>query len=236
MLCLLLCAMAGWPRPAGAAMPAVQIPWLWDEAELPSWSAQDAAILHQHILLSGATARIRPRMRQPLLPAGMRVTPVLHVELSTVHPPQKLESRRALLIGAMQRAAAASNSGWVQLDMEAKPSQRLFYLSLVRDLRAALPSQIKLSVTALTWWCRAPGWLDELDADEVVPMFFRMGRDSAALRTIIEHSPALLHARCRSGSAGFSPQEAFAPQVAARYTRRYWFDQHAWKQAATVPD
>ena len=210
---------------------AQAVAWLWDEALLPAWSAPEAAILQRHILLTGDTARTRPRMRQPAMPAATRVTPVLHVEVSTVNPPQNIEASRAMIVQALLDAAAVSTSGWVQLDMEAKPSQREFYRSLVKQLRAALPPHIKLSVTALAWWCRSPAWLDGLAADEVVPMFFRMGRDSADMRAIVEQSPATLHASCRAGSAGFSPQEPFAPQVAARYHKTYWFDRHAWKRA-----
>lgn len=213
---------------------AQPVAWLWDEAVLPAWSAQEAAVLQRHILLSADTIRVRPRMRQPAL-AATRVTPVLHIELSSVHPPRDIEASRALIVRAMLDAAAASSSGWVQLDMEAKPSQRRFYRSLVQEVRTALPPNIKLSVTALTWWCRSPDWLDGLAADEVVPMFFRMGKDSASLRAIIEHAPATLHARCRGDSAGFSPQEPFPAQVTERYRKTYWFDRYAWKHNPPDP-
>ncbi|GJJ02004.1 hypothetical protein RugamoR64_25420 [Duganella rhizosphaerae] len=222
MCALLLCHCAA---------RAQTVAWLWDEALLPAWSTPEAAVLQRHILLTGDTARTRPRMRQPAMPGATRVTPVLHVEVSTVNPPQDMEASRAMIVRALLDAAAASSSGWVQLDMEAKPSQREFYRSLVKQLRGALPPQIKLSVTALAWWCRSPAWLDGLAADEVVPMFFRMGRDSASMRAIVEQSPATLHASCRADSAGFSPQEPFTPQVAARYRKTYWFDRHAWKRA-----
>jgi hypothetical protein len=218
-----------------AAEPQQQLAWLWDEAALPSWSAAEAAVLHRHILLSGDSARTRPRMRKPALAAGTLVIPVLHVEVSTVNPPPHLEQRAPMIVQAMREAAAASTSGWVQLDMEARPSQREFYRQLVREVRAALPPQVHLSVTALGWWCRSPAWLEGLAADEIVPMFFRMGRDSAALRAIVEQSPQALHASCRNGSAGFSPQEAFGPEVARRYRKIYWFDRHAWRRAGTTP-
>jgi len=226
LLFILLCT--------SASASAQQVAWLWDEARLPTWSGAEAAVLDRHILLTGSAIRIRPRMRQAVLGAGTRVTPVLHVEVSTVRPPIDIESSRGHIVNAMLKAAAASSSGWVQLDMEAKPSQRLFYLSLVQQLRATLPSNIKLSVTALTWWCRAPNWLDSLAADEVVPMFFRMGRDSAALRAIIEDRPQLLHPRCRGASAGFSPQEPFSPRTIERYRKTYWFDRYAWARGDSL--
>jgi hypothetical protein len=212
------------------AVFAQQVAWLWDEARLPAWSSHEAAVLQRHILLSGEDIRTRPRMRWPALPPSALVTPVLHVEVSIVNPPRNIENSRAIIINALLDAAAVSTSGWVQLDMEAKPSQREFYRSLVQELRARLPARLKLSVTALAWWCRSPAWLDGLAADEVVPMFFRMGKDSAAMRQIVERAPSTLHASCRAGSAGFSPQEAFAPGVAARYAKTYWFDRRAWKR------
>lgn len=181
------------------------------------------------MLLSGDAIRTRKAHHFPL-DAHTRVTPVLHVEVSTVNPPLNIETSRAPIVAAMLRAASRSSSGRVQLDMEAKPSQRDFYRSLVRDVRAALPADIALSVTALAWWCRSPAWLDGLAADEVVPMFFRMGKDGPALRELIAHAPQSLHPRCRSGSAGFSPQEPFPEQVSGRYRRTYWFDYHAWKR------
>ena len=219
---------------AGAAQGGPAIAWLWDEARLPAWSAAEAAVLQRHILLSADTALTRPRQRWPAMPASTHITPVVHVEVSTVNPPIDIESRRAMIVRAMLEAAKASTSGWVQLDMEAKPSQRDFYRSLVRQLRGQLPANVKLSVTALAWWCRSPAWLDDLAADEVVPMFFRMGRDKVRLRGIIEQSPGTLHASCRAGSAGFSPQEPFAPQVHERYRKTYWFDRHAWKRDAAA--
>jgi len=229
-LLIALLACAG----ARANTPAPAVAWLWDSAVLPSWSTAEAAVLQRHILLTGPSARTRPRAHWPLMPSMTRVTPVLHVEVSTVNPPVDIATRTDMIVQAMREAARASTSGWVQLDLEAKPSQRDFYRALVARVRAALPRQIKLSVTALAWWCRSPAWLDDLPADEVVPMFFRMGRDNVRMRHIVEHTPELLHASCRQGSAGFAPQEPFAPQVIARYRKTYWFDRYAWQRSASA--
>lgn len=222
-----IAVLAALTQPAAAGE---RIAWLWDGAQPPAWSQAHAARLDRHILLSGDAIRSRAGQHR-LLEAGTRITPVLHVEVSTLNPPSRLEASRATIVDAMLRAAARSTSGWVQLDMEAKPSQRAFYRSLVREVRAALPPAIALSVTALGWWCRSPAWLDDLAADEVVPMFFRMGKDGAALRELVEHAPQSLHPRCRNASAGFSPQEPFSEQATERYQRSYWFDYHAWKRA-----
>jgi hypothetical protein len=230
---LVVCAATA----GSATVPASRtVAWLWDEAAVPPWSAEEVAMVTSHYLLRGDRLLMRPRMHAPSLPAGARVTPVVHVELSVVEPPTGLESRRQVLVDAVVSAAQRSSSGWVQLDMETRPSQRDFHLSLVKDIRAALPADLKLSVTALAWWCQNGAWMDSLAADEVVPMFFRMGRESARWRELVEERPARLHPRCRAGSAGFSAQEAMSDGVVRRYARSYWFDDRRWRDASSSFD
>jgi hypothetical protein len=211
--------------------PAGAIAWLWRDAPVPAFSRATVAVVDRHIWLAGDKVLVRPGVR-PRAPArDTRVIPVVHVEIDPLHPPASLKAAEGSVLAAMQSAARASTSGWVQLDLEARPSQRADYRDLVHRIRAALPGDMRLSVTALGWWCRAPAWLDGLAADEVVPMFFRMGRDNQALRGIVAARPALLHPLCRAGSAGFSRQEAFPPVVAARYRRTFWFDERGWRES-----
>ena len=205
------------------------IAWLWKDARVPAFSRAAVAVVDRHIWLAGDKVLVRPGARPAAVDQATQVTPVVHIEIDALHPPASLRQAAPQILAAMRSAARASTSGWVQLDLEARPSQRADYRDLVRAIRSSLPPETKLSVTALAWWCRTSGWLDGLAADEVVPMFFRMGRDNASLRAIVAQQPAALHRLCRSGSAGFSRQEYFAPAVTARYRRTYWFDETAWK-------
>jgi len=205
--------------------------WLWRDAPVPAWSQAMVAVVDRHIWLAGDKVLVRPGARPKQLPHGAKVIPVVHVEIDALRPPSGLRAAQPAVLDAVSKAALATTSGWVQLDLEARPSQREDYRALVRRIHDSLPRGVRLSVTALAWWCRAPSWLDGLEADEVVPMFFRMGRDNAALRGIVASRPQLLHPACRSGSAGFSRQEPFAAQVAARYRRTYWFDEKGWRDS-----
>jgi hypothetical protein len=205
------------------------VAWLWRDAPVPAWSQAVVAVVDRHVWLAGDKVLVRPGARPRHLAAATRVIPVVHVEIDALRPPASLRPARAAVLDAMRMAARATTSGWVQLDLEARPSQRADYRALVQDIRTALPHDIRLSVTALGWWCRSPVWLHGLAADEVVPMFFRMGRDNAALRGIVAAQPQQLHPLCRVGSAGFSRQEPFAPAVTARYRRTYWFDEQGWR-------
>lgn len=219
--------MPAWLPPPDPSHDAIA--WLWKDASIPAFSRAEVAVVDRHIWLAGDKVLVRPGARPRALARGTEVIPVVHVEIDPLLPPAGLRQAGPAVLDAMQSAARASTSGWVQLDLEARPSQRVEYRELVRRIRAALPRQMKLSVTALAWWCRSGAWLDGLAADEVVPMFFRMGRDNAPLRGIVARQPAALHPLCRAGSAGFSRQEAFPGEVTARYRRTYWFDETAWK-------
>ena len=225
--CLFVAAgLLGLPAGAGAGE---RIAWLWDGAALPGWSAQHAAVLVEHVHLAGTGVRTRPRLGSASLPEGTRITPVVHVELSTVEPAQPGDVAHDAIVQAVLRWAPRSTSGWVQLDMEARPSQRNFYLALIRTLRQQLPAEVKLSVTALAWWCRSPAWLDRLTADEVVPMVFRMGQDAAAMRSIWSESPQRLHARCRGPALGVASVEPLPAAVSRRYAKLYVFDRRGWR-------
>lgn len=210
--------------------PGSAIAWLWKDAPVPAWSQSTVAVVDRHIWLAGDKILVRPGARPRRLPPTATVIPVVHVEIDVLHPPRSLHAAQEAVLAAMHSAARATTSGWVQLDLEARPSQRDDYRALVQRIRGALPHNVKLSVTALAWWCRSPAWLDGLHADEVVPMFFRMGRDNAGLRDIVANQPHVLHPACRAGSAGFSLQEAFPQAVGARYHRTFWFDERGWKR------
>ena len=212
-----------------APLPAGGVAWMWDGARVPQPLPAEIAPVTAQILFRGRQVLVRPGHPPRGLPSAVRVTPVVHVEMSVVRPPVDVDAHEAIVIDAVVRAARRSTSGWVQLDLEAHPSQRAFYRRLVHDVRAALPRSTRLSVTALAWWCRSSEWLDGLEADEVVPMFFRMGRDGPALRALLADSPDRLNARCRREAAGFALQEPFAPATVAGYRRTYWFDNHHWR-------
>ena len=220
---------------ACAAARAGDIAWMWDGARVPRPLPAEIAPVVRHILFRGSQVLVRPGHPPHGLPADVRVTPVVHVEMSVVRPPVDVDAHEAIVVDAVVRAAARSTSGWVQLDLEAHPSQRAFYSRLVRDLRAALPPATRLSVTALAWWCRSDAWLHDLPADEVVPMFFRMGRDGPAMREMLVTQPDRLHARCRGEAIGRSLQEPFPVAALPSFRRTYWFDNRHWTDPTATP-
>ena len=245
--CLLAICMATLPLNAHALSLPEELPfhiqqeniaWLWD-ADLQPQNNRHVASLTEHILLTGSRMLHRFRQSSPVIAPLTASTPLVHVEFDILHPPPSPTIFHDEILHAVLSASKRSTSGWVQLDYEARPSHRLFYKSLVHDIKAALSPNIKLSVTALAWWCHSNDWLDNLDADEVVPMFFRMGRSAQQMNDILARAPERLHVRCRATSPhsaiGFAVQEAPAQDVVQRYAKVYWFNYTRWKEKSAWP-
>ena len=116
----------------------------------------------------------------------------------------------------------------IQVDFDARQSQRPFYSSVLSTLRRQLPAHVPLSITALASWCAYDDWIGDLPVDEAVPMYFRMGPDHPA-----SDSPGWNYPKreplCR-GRAGVSMDEAW-PKLETG-TRLYVFHRGAWNPIA----
>lgn len=217
----LLVSRSSGPR----AFPGL-ILWAWerpvDLRRLPSGTG--VAFLAQTITIS-RTAHLVGRRRQPLQvdPA----TPL--VAVTRIEAPGET---RTPDVPAIARAIAETRRLprviGVQIDFDARASQRPWYRRLLHETRAALPPQTPLSMTALASWCLDDGWLDELPIDEAIPMLFQMGADADVVRRDWPlRTPA---PKCR-GAVGVSLDER-AP-FAGRGRRTYVFNPGPWT-AATV--
>ena len=156
------------------ALPARTL-WVWERPEdLHTVDPRTTAIatLDQTIQL-GRTAQVLPR-RQPLLcPAGITRIAVVRIEApGAIAPGLEAETADLILDGLDGPGIAA-----LQIDFDARQSQRSFYAALLRDLRRRMPEGLPLSITALASWCSSDDWLRGLPVDEAVPMFFRMEPD-----------------------------------------------------------
>ncbi len=235
-------ASAGVGRTASPDPGPADIAWVWDHHAPPA-SATAWAVTVTQMRLTPRGIEERPRRQGLPLPGNRPVTPVVHVDPlpqprrqvpagelydgrgADASPGRALNERQQIAIEQRVVAAARrSTSGWVQLDFEAVPSQRDSYHALVKRLRAALPASTRLSVTLLAWQCRSRAWMDPIVADEVVPMFFRLGRDTARWQRELAAGAATLHPRCRHEAAGFAPQDTPPAAWQRRWPKRYWFN------------
>jgi hypothetical protein len=174
---------AATPHPALQALPATLV-WAWERPEDLRWLPAQVGVAYvsTRVWLSGAQASVRPRANPLRVAPGTALVPVVHVDASTRQPPQLNPEQQASLVAQLLLAAQHAPQQVVQLDFEVRQSQRAFFTAVVQAARQALPQQVALSVTALASWCAGDHWLAGLPADEIVPMAFRMSRDSAVLR------------------------------------------------------
>ncbi len=159
--------------------------WAWQRPEDlrfvdPTRVAVAALVGTVHV--DGAGWRVEPRMNPLRLAPATQVLPVVRVEVgggAAAALDDALAREVAKAIAALARGPA------VQVDFDATVSQRPFARALLAALRDALPSPSHVSVTALASTC-FDGGAAALDADEIVPMLFRMGVEGAPLRRRVE--------------------------------------------------
>ncbi len=211
------------------------IAWIWPSSGAPVGGYAEAAVLVESFVLHRDGSERLPRLRALALPPGMTVTPVVHVQSAPDSGDRLTQQQRRAVFEAVDRHAHESTSGWLQLDFEVPARQRDDYVALVHDIRARLPRRVRLSVTVQAHWCAQADWLARLDADEVVPMLYRLGPDAARWRARWADPRSGLSARCRAGASGDSLQEATAPQRPGDTARHYWFNEHNWSPNPQTP-
>lgn len=211
-----------------AALPPTML-WAWERPEDLRWLPPGVGVAYvaTTVEIAAAQSRLRPRGYPLLLRPDTAAVPVVHVDASWRQPPALDQGQHDAIVGQVLAAAARSSSRVVQLDFEVRQSQRAFLAAVVRDIRRRLPADVALSATALASWCAGDYWIAELEADEIVPMAFRMARDDGAIRALLGVHGRFVRPRC-GGAVGMATDEA---PIRTSAGRRYFFSPRAWDQA-----
>lgn len=152
---------------------------------------------------------------QPLSVApNTAVLAVVRIESTPSHAPVQMR----VLIEGLKEVANARGVRGLQIDFDARASERRFYRSLLDALHAEL--QIPVGVTALASWCEGDPWLDRAPIAEAVPMFFRMGKKESREMTI--------RSTVCGSSIGLSTDELWPRHRPAGLHRIYLFSPRAW--------
>jgi hypothetical protein len=202
--------------------------WAWERPEKLDFldpQKTGVAFLAKTIYLREDRMFSRPRLQPLAVPPGAKVIAVARIESDRSQPPvlsgQQLDDT-ALEISKL---AILPNVVMVQVDFDAKASERAFYRSLLNAIRAQLPQSTLLSITALASWCKGDNWLDDLPVDEAVPMLFRMGVERNQFLSQLATGERFNAKLCRT-SVGISTDEPLVqlPQV----ERVYIFNPRSW--------
>lgn len=222
----------GDPHNAGSEKTVRSLPrlmlWVWERREDLSFiNPRDAgvAFLATTIRIRTQTIDVQPRLQSFQVPPTTVLMAVTRIEISPDEHPLLSWSQRQKVIETISRTARVEGVRAVQVDFDARQSERLFYADLLKDLRTKLPDTIALSMTALCSWCMFDSWISDVHADEIVPMYFRMGRDSTSVRTYMQRNGSFPEIRCR-GSIGISTDEPGPDRYGEQ--RIYVFSPERW--------
>lgn len=201
--------------------------WAWETPEdLTALDPHKAgvAFLSREILLN-ETLHIRPRSQPLHVASGAWIMAVVRIETGPEFRPS--EELIASTVKDIAAVASEPNVKSIQVDFDASASEREFYASVLRALRAQIGGSMPLSITALTSWCGEGSWLHGLPVDEAVPMFFRMGGPAVTRASSPRDAGTVTEESC-SGSVGIATDEAW-PAVQPGQ-RVYVFRPGSWTQ------
>ena len=207
--------------------------WAWERPENLEFLDPErfaVAFLAQTLTLQGDEVLIRQR-RQPLTVAPKtKLIAVTRIESSktTGKSASLSPTQRRKVVSSVMRTMNLKDVAAIQIDFDAVTSEREFYRALLQDLRAGLPDNVPLSMTALASFCVGDRWIKDLPVDEAVPMIFRMGADNSSIRSMLAAGQDFRLPLCRR-SYGIAVDEPVAMNFdPAR--RLYVFNVRPWTE------
>jgi hypothetical protein len=207
------------------AVPAELHLWVWQRDEDLSFLETDAASIALWIATITVDQRgveVAARASSVLYPSDARVQAVVRLEIAPGFEGEALESVSEA-IGDLIDPLAVDE---LQIDFDARVSQRDFYRQLIDALRIRLPAH-SLSITALASWCYGDPWIADLPIAAAVPMYFRMGEDAGQIGHYLSSGRQIPATICRD-NAGHSLDEPEVP--AARAQRIFVFSPEPWNE------
>lgn len=218
--------------PADASLPRT-VAWVWERPEdLHTLSPQrEAVAIYQGTLHLNEAAVFTSRRNPVVLPQDIQRIATVRIETDANfgahhHDRTLLHSAVASLVKTAQQPGISA----LQIDFDARRSERAFYRDLLQQLRREMPAQLPLEITALVSWCSEDDWLRTLPVNAAIPMFFRMEPGRARMVRIAIPSAQLPEPLCNT-TVGISTHEPAPTGIANR--RIYVFPDRGWKQDLT---
>jgi len=213
--------------------------WAWEmpcDMRFVDNRSTGIAYLAGIITLENEKVITKPRTQTLKFSPGTYKMAVVRVELSRRTGASLSDVQLAELVHQVQRLAFAGNVEAIQIDFDARQSERLFYKRFLAELRRALPSSMPLSITALSSWCLRDVWIKQLDCDEVVPMFFSMGRArNEALEALSSDGQQSLARLPMQESLGLSVNDSAVLKKFSSMTKHiYLFSRSGWNHGSAV--
>jgi hypothetical protein len=206
--------------------------WAWERPEDLRFADPNkvaVAFLARTVSLRGDEVSVRPRMQPLKVAPGTVMIAVARIEAT----PGIRDSARQRLetVAAISEMSKLPRLSGIQIDFDARRSERAFYAALLRDLRQRLPAELPLTITALASWCGDDPWLASLPISDAIPMLFRMGPERSRILQRLDSAGDFRVAACRH-SLGLSTDEPLTHLPRGR--TRYLFHPRPWSPAAVA--
>lgn len=210
--------------------------WAWDRPEdLRFLDPADAAVavFESIVTVDSDRVEVRPRLHPLRVDPEVSLLGVVRIEVAEGTPLTE-STLRQIAVSVLAHHRLEPTIG-LQVDYDARRSERDAYRALLEDLRRRLPADHALSMTALASWCLGDAWLEGLPVDEVVPMLFSMGRAAEIVRATLDSGADFASPICRTavGLATNEPWPRGSPGL-GEDRRRYVFHPRSWDEAALV--
>jgi hypothetical protein len=219
------------PMSIGLQKETPVVLWAWERPEDLSFldpGRTDIAFLAGTVRLQDDTVLLEPRHQSLKMPAGSKPIAVVRIESDRRSVPSLNSRMKQDAASAIVHLAESSEASQVQIDFDARVSERDFYRDLLQEVRNRLPGAVPLTITALASWCMQDTWMNGLPVQEAVPMLFRMGPEGRDILRSLEKDGAFREPLCR-GSVGISLDEPLAG--IPRFKRIYVFSPTPWTEA-----
>jgi len=195
--------------------------WAWERPERLMFldsTAAGVAFLARTVSWSDTGIVSQPRYQPLEVPPGTAMMAVIRMESHSARfPDPDALAAQIVEVAALPRVKA------IQIDFDARRSERDWYAALLGRVRQRLPPSVLLSMTALASWCLGDPWIRGLPVNDAVPMLFRRGAGEP--RHVTDFSLEV----CRS-SLGISTDEA--PLSLPHGRRLFIFHPHPWTREA----
>ena len=219
LVALLLASRLLGPTDPLPALPRLML-WAWESPQdlrFVKPGSAGIAYLARTVWLSRERAVSRPRLQPLQFTPGTVLMAVVRFESTGHGLPAEADALREVMFAAELPGLSA-----LQIDFDARQSERAWYARFLRELRQAVPAKLPITITALESWCDGDRWMSGLPVSDATPMLFRMGPG--------ERIPADFNeSLCRS-SVGVLTDEL--PARVPRGRRLYFFHPGPWTQQA----
>jgi len=165
-----------------------KILWAWERPEdLRFLNSEQFAVafLAQTLTLTDSEVSSSPRQQPLKVSPQTKLIAVTRIE--TDKSPALSQTQLDEITRLVLNTLKLKNVAALQIDFDAKVSQREFYRQLLTQLRAKIPATMPLSITALASFCLSDPWIKDLPIDEAIPMIFRMGADNNAVKNQLKN-------------------------------------------------